>query len=167
MSEFKQELFDFLNDFKSNDIDVDWEYLWEEDFGILSIYEDVEVLIKGVMLLPVDNTQKEILAGKLALSRAALSINMEKENGLQEFIKSGKSLEAVLKEIMKIGNWLKTAEQRFSKYEEFEAKLEAMESEEDFDFEALDELRPVFMAVAIMNIMSVDSMDECEDDCQD
>ena len=39
-----------------------------------------------------------------------------------------------------------------------------LESEEDFDFEALDELRPVFMAVSIMNVMTVDEEDEMVED---
>ena len=165
MSEFKQELFDFLNDFKSNQIDVDWEFLFENGYGILTIYEEVEVLIKGVLLLEnTDKAVKESLIGRLASARAGLSIFMEKENGLESFVKYGKDLEQTMKDILKTGNWVKLAEQRFEKYEQFEAKLEEMESEEDFDFEALDELRPVFMAVSIMNVMTVDEEDEMVED---
>ena len=41
MTEFKQELFDFLNDFKNNQLDVDWEFLFENGYGILTIYEEI------------------------------------------------------------------------------------------------------------------------------
>ncbi len=165
MSELKQELFDFLNDFKNNQIDVEWAYLFEQNYGIMTIYEETEVLIKGVLLLEnVDKTVKNGLIGRLAAARAGLSIFMEKEGGLAEFVKFGKELEQTLKDIIKTGNWLKLADERFAKYEQFEAKLEEMMSEEEFDFSALDELRPVFMAVSIMNIMTVDEEDRMDEE---
>lgn len=155
MEEFKKMLFGTISHFNENKGEtIDWTAVWEDEEKFETVMDALDALIDGIALLPDIEEMKRIhLLGKLALNRSHLSHCYGNEQQIPQFIKYGETLETLLREVINCSPWLKTAQDRFDEYVEFE---ETVTEDTQLSQRQLDHFRPILMALAIMSIITIE-----------
>ena len=155
MEDFKSMLFDTLSAFKNQKNEpIDWTIAWEDDAKFETILDAIDALIDGIALIPdIEEPKRVTLLGRLALNRSHLSHCYGNEQQVAHFIKHGQSLESLIRDVLNTSNWLKTAQERFDEYVEFE---DTVNDETDISQKQIDHFRPVLMALAAMAIVTIE-----------
>jgi len=168
MEDFKSMLFTTLYAFKTQKNEpIDWTITWEDDAKFETILDGIDALIDGVALIPdIEEAKRINLLGRLALNRSHLSHCYGNEQQVSHFIKHGQSLEGLIRDVLNASAWLKTAEERFEEYVEFE---DTVTEESDISQKQIDHFRPILMALATMAIITIEDeeysdVDENEDE---
>ncbi len=163
MEDFKTMLFDTISAFKNQKNEpIDWTIAWEDADKFEMILDAVDALIDGVALIPdIEEAKRINLLGRLALNRSHISHCYGNEQQIAHFIKHGQNLEGILKDVLNASNWLKTAQDRFEEYVEFE---DTVTEETDVTQKQLDHFRPILMALAAMAIITIEQEESSEED---
>jgi hypothetical protein len=162
MEDFKAMLFETISSFKNQRNEpIDWTVAWEDDGKFETMLDAVDALIDGIALIPDIEEPKRInLLGRLALNRSHLAHSYGNDQQIAHFIKHGQNLEFLLKEVLAVNPWLKTAESRFDEYVEFE---ETVTEDSEINQKQIDHFRPILMALAAMAIITIEQEDEESD----
>lgn len=166
MEDFKSVLFETILAFKNQKTEpIDWTVTWEDDGKFETMLDALDTLMDGVSLIPDIEEPKRInLLGRIALNRSHIANSYGNEQQIAHFIKHGKNLETIVRDIINASNWLKTAEDRFEEYVEFEDTITA---ETDVTHKQLDHFRPVLMALAAMSIITIQEEEYSDEDEND
>lgn len=166
MEDFKAEIFGTIQDFNTNkNQTIDWTTIWEHEEKFQVVVDSIDVLIDGTALLPdLEDLKKVHLIGRLSLIRAHFIYSYESEQQMAHFIKYGKNLELLLRDVITCSPWLTTAQQRFEDYLEIEQTIT-----EDYPLtmKQMDHIRPILMAIAAMSIITVEDEDYTTDENED
>lgn len=163
MEDFKAMLFETISSFKNQRTEpIDWTIAWEDDSKFETMLDAIDALIDGVALIPDIEEPKRInLLGRLALNRCHLAHSYGNDQQIAHFIKHGQNLEHLLKEVINICPWLKTAESRFDEYIEFE---EMVTEDSEINQKQIDHFRPILMALAAMAIITIEQEEQSDDE---
>ena len=169
MSQFKNTIFSAINAFSTQKTPIDWQLLWDDEelFGLL---DDVfDTLLTNVAYLEgVDKTVRQDLIGKITMNSIFLSFSYQLDDK-KAFLAAGKEIEDALRTLVKTGDWLATAQEKFETYENAEL-------DDEMNFEQLAFIRPFVLTIALISIITLDrtyftdeeSDEECDDDqCDD
>lgn len=166
MEDFKSMLFNTLISFKNQKNEpIDWTIAWEDDAKFETIIDGIDALIDGVALIPdIEEAKRINLLGRLALNRSHLSHSYGNEQQVAHFIKHGQNLEGLIRDVLNASPWLKTAEERFEEYVEFE---DTVNEESDISQKQIDHFRPILMALAAMAIITIEQEEYSDEEDED
>lgn len=168
-NDFKAIVFDILNDFIKKERSIQWSTLLGQEELMEFLDQAINRTIHNFALLPdIQDAQKEALIGKLAVCHARMAERYGAESE-QDFVRLGADFEEILRTMAKTSNWISVAQTRYADYEKFEEQEEAAEEELELSEKELNFLRPVFLAIDIFGIITIqDAQDEeCEDECEE
>lgn len=176
-NDFKAIVFGILNEFTNKERSIEWSTLLGQEELMEFLDQAINRTIHNFALLPdIQDAQKEALIGKLAVCHARMAerYGAEEEQG---FARLGAEFEEILRSLIKTSNWLSVGQARYADYEKFEEQEEAAEEELELSQEELNFLRPVFLAIDIFGIVTIqDALDEegaeeeyeiCDDECDE
>lgn len=161
MDAYKAECFNLIQEFKNNNIDMDWSVIFEHP----EMHENLDDALNDTMyqvalLVGMNEQTKCDLIGTIAYAQTLLA-HSRLMNDEKEFIAAGKKLESGLKKLLTTGAWLKEAETNFDLLEKI--------SEENME-EARNNpaLIPVFVLLTVIAAISCEQADACNDEsCDD
>jgi len=164
--DFKQELFGTINDFKQNTVSINWESVWNDEEKFDALLEALDALINSVALLSnFDHSKRADLVAKLAIGRAQLTDCFGDEDRHNYFQATTQALEHAMRETINASDWLNKAQNSFDEYLDFE---ETITEDTEITRDQIDHYRPVMAALALMNIITIDQEEECDDEeCDD
>lgn len=159
MSSLKHELLTMLNNFKNGTASIDWATMWNDSDLCDLALDGIESFIDNLAIDEnVDDVKRVDLVGRLTIARVYLFEAFNKDQG-QDFIKAGGYVDQAMREAIS-PQLLKVVDERFETYEKNEEKISSQQCLSDSE---LDYYRPVFMAIALMTLLSIDQMSEYED----
>lgn len=162
MDSYKTDCFDLINEFKSGNISMDWNTIFESTELQDAINEGINDAIHHIAFISdIDEAKKIELIGKLAYAQARLAIALTFKDR-NAFISHGAKLEKTISEILSTGSWLKAAQENFDLLDQL--------SEETFDItkgsDVAPKLVPVLLLLSIIAIISGETEEDesCEED---
>lgn len=176
-NDFKTIVFSILNEFANKERSIQWSSLLGQEELMEFLDQAINRTIHNFALLPdINDAQKESLIGKLAVCHARMAERYGAEDE-QDFVKLGAEFEEILRSLIKTSNWLTIGQARYADYEKFEEQEEAAEEELELSEKELNFLRPVFLAIDIFGIITIQDAQEeeeeseeyelCEDECDE
>jgi len=160
MDSYKAECFNLIQEFKNNNVDMDWSVIFEHPEMHENLDDAInDTLYQTALLAGINEQTKCELIGAITYAQTLLAhsrvINSEKE-----FVAAGKKLENGLKKLLSTGTWLKEAETNFDLLEEI--------SEDNME-EARNNpaLIPVFILLTVIAAISCEQADACDDESCD
>ncbi len=164
--DFKQELFGVINDFKQNVITIDWEAVWNDEEKFDALLEALDALINSIALLSnFDHSKRAALVAQLAIGRAQLTDCFGDEDRYNYFQATTQALEHAMRDTITSSDWLQKAQSSFDEYLIFE---DTVTEDTEITRDQIDHYRPVMTALALMNIITIDQEEECDDEeCDD
>jgi hypothetical protein len=164
--DFKQELFGVINDFKQNSITIDWEAVWNDEEKFDALLEALDALINSIALLSnFDHSKRAALVAQLAIGRAQLTDCFGDEDRYNYFQATTQALEHAMRDTINASDWLQKAHGSFDEYLIFE---DTVTEDTEITRDQIDHYRPVMTALALMNIITIDQEEECDDEeCDD
>lgn len=155
----KNELLTTLNNFKNGSACIDWASMWDDSDLCDLALDGIESYIDNLAVDEnIDDAKRVDLVGRLTIARVYLFEAFNKDLG-KEFVKTGQQVDQILRETIS-ESFLKVVGERFETYEKNEEKISSQQCLSD---DELDYYRPVFMAIALMTLLSIDQMSEYED----
>lgn len=149
------EVFQVLNEFKNNkDAVIDWSVVVDNDELFEMVLDALDTLLNNISLLPsLSEAERINLVGKLAIQRATIAFLYGNEERYKDFLGAGAEITKLMQTIITIKDLMSQAEERFGEYEDIEADLETLD---EIPLDLLVRLRPVFIAIALMTLITID-----------
>lgn len=164
MDSYKTDCFELINEFKSGNISMDWNTIFEDTELQNALNEGINDAIHHIAFLSdIDESKKIDLIGKLAYAQARLAIALTFKDK-NAFVSQGAKLEKTISELISSGSWFKTAQANFDLLDQL--------SEENFDITKASDLAPklvpVLLLLSVIAIISGETEDEsCAESCDE
>lgn len=149
------EVFQVLNEFKNNkEAIIDWSVVVDNDELFEMVLDGLDTLLNNISLLSnLSEAERINLVGKLAIQRATIAFLYGNGERYKDFLESGAEITKLMHAVIGIKDLMGQAEERFGEYEDIEADLETLD---EIPLDLLVRLRPVFIAIALMTLITID-----------
>ncbi len=159
--ELKNVIFGALDQFNNEQLSVNWQSVVDNEELMQVVDEIKNRIMHNYALLPgITPASKEALLGKLAVAHAQLADAYGNQNR-EAFFKAGKELENLIRQALKSGDVLTHAKKRYDEYAKIEMLMHEGE-EPELSQEKLDYLRPVFLALDVFALGTIETAIEEE-----
>lgn len=174
MELFQESILPLIQGFIQKQASIDWQIIAADEDRKEFVEQDITRILHNLALLPgMPEDAKLTLLGKLTVLQAQLSYFGNDEKHVQSFIKTGKALEDLLRDVLQRNNIVDGARERMEDIEEFEESLE----DGTATLEQLDNMRPALVLMSVFGILMADkelpeghehdNNDSCESECEE